>query len=322
MLRRVVLAGLVLGFGLWSGAGAEEQVHRIGVLGSQPDPEIFSFWQESLRRRGYVEGRNLHVDYRYYENRTDRIPVLAAELAALRPELIVAPGPSAALAIRAAAPTIPLVFVNVADPVGLGLVESLARPGGNATGVATIVPEGFAGKKIQLIKEFVPTASKIAALHNPANPIHQRTLPSLPEVERQLEIRLILVAASRPEQLAQAFAAASEQGAEAIDVWGEVLTFNRSSEIVALAERYRLPAVYFARKSVLEGGLMSIGPDQRDRWDRAGAYIDRMLKGAKPAELPVDQPTKYHLAVNRKTAASLGLAIPAAILAQADEVVE
>jgi putative tryptophan/tyrosine transport system substrate-binding protein len=282
MFRRLVLAVPFPAFAPWC-AGAQERVHRIGVLGSRVDPEIFGFWQEGLRRHGYVESRNLHVDYRYYKNRTDQIPLLAAELAGLRRELIVAPGPAVALAIGAAAPTIPLVFVNVADPVELGLVQSLARPGGNATGVATIVPEGFTGKKIQLIKEFVPNASKIAALHNPANPIHQRTVAALPEIERQLGIRLVLVEASRPDQLAPAFAAASEQGAEAIDIWGEVLTFNRSSEIVGLADRYRLSAVYFARKSVVEGGLISFGPDQRDRWRRAGAYIDMLWKLSRPS---------------------------------------
>jgi putative tryptophan/tyrosine transport system substrate-binding protein len=231
-------------------------------------------------------------------------------------------GRSRRSAVRAAAPAIPLVFVNVADPVALGLVESLSHPGGNATGVATIVPEGFNGKHLQLLKELVPRASRIAVLINPANPMHQRGQAKLPEIGQQLGVTLVIVEASKPDQLATAFEAASKQEAEAIDVFGDAITAIHSPEVVALAARYRFPAVYFFKQSVFDGGLMSFGPDQADRWRRAGTYVDKILKGERPADIPVEQPTRYELVVNLKTAATLGITVPPLILAQADEVIE
>ena len=323
MLRRVVLA--VLGGDIVLLAlrvQADEQVHYIGVLTPAGSPELTKAWLEGLREHGHVEGRNLRIEYRVTEGSAERTPGLAVELAALNPEIIVAASPAPALAVKAAAPTIPLVFVNVADPVALGLVDSLHHPGGNATGVATIVPEGFNGKSLQLLRELAPRASRIAVLMNPLNPMHQRALAEFPEFERLLGVRLAIVEAAKPDQLETAFGAASKQGAEAIAVFGDPITFAHSAEIVALAANYRLPAVYFFRKSAMEGGLISLGPDPADSWRRAGAYVDKILKGERPADLPVWQPTGYQLVVNLKTAAELGIAVPRTILAQADEVIE
>ena len=173
----VIAASLIL---FASQAGGQQPVHRVGVLADTENPEVMQAWLEGLRERGYVVGRNLQIEYRYSQARTEQIPALVAELVALGPEVIVADGPQNAVAVHAAAPTIPLVFVNVADPVALGLVESLAHPGGNVTGFATMVPEGFTGKQLQLLKDLVPQASRIAVLINPTNPMHQRERRSYP----------------------------------------------------------------------------------------------------------------------------------------------
>ena len=231
-------------------------------------------------------------------------------------------GPQQTVAIHAAAPTIPLVFLGVADPVALGLVESLAHPGGNVTGFATVVPEGFIGKQLQLLKELVPRASRIAVLLNPENPMTQRFRPDLPEIGRQAGVALVVVEASQPEQLETAFETAHTQGAEAIHVLGDPLTNRHSAKVAGLAARYRLPAMYLFRPSVVDGGLISYGPDFVDFWRRAAGYVDKILKGEKPGDLPVEQPTRFDLIVNLKTAAELGIAVPSSILALADEVIE
>ncbi len=307
-----------------SQAVGQERVHRIGVLvgGADLPPDTKKVWLEGLRERGYVVGRNLHIEYRFTEGRSDRIPVLVAELIALRPAVIATVSTGAALAVNAAAPTIPLVFVNVPDPVALGLVASLARPGGNATGVTNLVPEGFVGKWFQLLKEFMPQASRIAVLLNPTNPVLQRLPAEFPEIGRLLGVTLFVVEASQPDQLASAFEAASKQGAEAIGVAGDPMALVHSAEIVALAARHRLPAIYLFRRSAAEGGLLSFGPNPVGPWRTVGDYVGRILNGERPADLPVQQPTKYHMTVNLKTAAALGLTVPPSILAQADEVIE
>jgi putative tryptophan/tyrosine transport system substrate-binding protein len=210
----------------------------------------------------------------------------------------------------------------VGDPIGLGLADSFAHPGGNATGIATAVLGGFTGKQLQLLKELVPQASRIAVLANPKNPGHQRDKPGLEEIGRQLGVILMVVEASGLDQVKAAFDTAAKQGAEAIQVWGDPYIFLHSSEVAALAARYRLPAGYLFRQNVLDGGLMSYGPDLADFWRRTADYVDKILRGARPADLPVWQPNGYHLAVNLKTAAELGITVPPLILAEADEVIE
>ncbi len=303
-----------------SQAVGQEPVRRVGVLRGNDAPG--KAWLEGLQERGYVVGRNLHIEYRHTEGRAERIPALAAELVALRPDVIVTGFTGAALAVKAAAPTIPLVFVNVPDPVALGLVDSLARPGGNVTGVANLVPEGFAGKLLQLLKELMPQASRIAVLQNPTNPTHPRFRAEFPEIARLLGVTLFIVEAGQPDQLVSAFEAASRQGAEAIAVFGDPMLGVHSEEIVALAARHRLPAIYLSRQIAVDGGLLSFGPNTTGFWRIAGGYVGRILNGERPADLPVQQPTKYHLTVNLKTAAALGLTVPPSILAQADEVIE
>jgi putative ABC transport system substrate-binding protein len=305
-----------------SAAGAEEPVHRIGVLGNVENPEATRVWLDGLREHGWVDRTNLRIEYRRYQGRSEQIPALVAELVASRPEVIVAIGPRPAVAIHAAAPTIPLVFRNLADPVALGLVESFARPGGHATGFTTVSLEGFTGKSIQLLKELVPRASQIAILVNPTNPIHQQERAKLPEIARVLGVEIVVVEASTPGQFEMAFETAHAQGAEAVEVGGDALTFAHSAEVVARAAQYRLPAMYFERQYVLDGGLVSYGARQEDNIRGVAGYVDKILRGEKPGDLPVQQPTRCYLTINLKTAATLGITAPPSLLGVADEVIE
>jgi putative ABC transport system substrate-binding protein len=305
-----------------SQALAEQAVRRVAVLASTEVPENKEAWLQGLRERGYVVGQNLQIEYRYSQARTEQIPALVAELAAFRPEVIVAANPQNVVAVHTAAPTIPLLFISVADPVALGLVESLAHPGGNATGFATIVPKDFTGRQLQFLKDLIPHASRIAMLTNPTNPMHQRERTRLPEIARALGVEFVLVEASGQDQFQAAFETAHTQGAEGIHVWGDALTFLHSAKVVALAAHYRMPAIYLFRQSVLDGGLISYGPNQTDFWQRAGGYVDKILKGEKAGDLPVQQPNKFDLIVNVETAKALGITVPPSVLALADEVVE
>ena len=315
----LIAASLIL---FASQAWAQQSVHRVGVLASTEIPENVEAWTDGLRERGYVIGRDLRIEYRYFRGRNDQLPALLTELVAFGPEVIVTSTSYSAVAIHAAVPTIPLVFLNVADPVALGLVESLAHPGGNVTGFATLVPEDFVGKQLQFLKAFVPQASRIAVLINPTNPMHRREQAKLPEFGRLLGVELVIVEVSTPDQFETAFEAARKQGAEAIHVFGDPLTFIHSAKVAGLAARYQLPAIYLIRRNVLDGGLMSYGPNTVDFRRRAGAYVDKILKGERPGDLPVEQPTRFDLIVNLKTAAALGITVPPSILAQAEEVIE
>ena len=277
---------------------------------------IFKVCHESLRDHGWIEGKNLIIDYRYVEGHAERIPALAAELVALKPDLLVGPSPQAAVALKSATASIPIVFVAVADPVGLGLVQSLSRPGGNITGLATFVPGNFTGKGIEILRELVPTASKIAILVNPGNPIHRLIVAEeLPQIARNLGVALPVVEATTAEELDIAFASAAAQHADAINVFGDTLTVNNAPRVTALAAKHRLPASYLFRQFATNGGLISYGPDIADLFRRAGGYVDKILKGTKPSDLPVEQPTKFELVINMKTAKALGLTVPPSLLA-------
>lgn len=276
---------------------------------------------DGLRNRGWIDGQNLTIEYRYARSQ-DRLPALAAELVALGLDLLIALSPQAALALKSATATIPIVFVPVADPIALGLVQSLARPGGNVTGLTTLVP-GFTSKEIEVLREIVPTASKIAVLANPGNPTHRMGIAEeLPRAAQQLGVALPIVEATTAEELDTAFASAATQHADAMIVFGDPLTFNNATRVTALAAKHGLPAIYLSRYFVAHGGLISYGPDFDDLYFRAGGYVDRILKGAKPSGLPVERPTKFQLVINMKTAKALGLTVPLILLARADEVIE
>jgi putative ABC transport system substrate-binding protein len=313
-----VLAAIVVGLALFAHeAATQERVHRIGFIGFPGDEQ----WvRDALHARGYDAGRNLQIEFRYIQGQSERIPALVAELVALHPEIIGVAGSENAVAVHAAAPTMPLVFLSVSDPVALGLVQSLARPGGNVTGITTIVPEGFGAKLLELLKTVAPAASRIAILFNPKNQLHKPD--QFVDPARQLGVELVTVQASRVEELEAAFQEARARGAEAINVLGDAVTYRASAKIANLTLQYRWPSIYLFRHNVEDGGLMSYGSnidEVRRAWAR---QIDKILKGAKPGDLPVEQPTRFDLIINLKTAKALGITIPATLLVQAAEVIE
>jgi putative tryptophan/tyrosine transport system substrate-binding protein len=295
---------------------------RVGFLAMDVvPPTIQNAWLDGLRNHGWIDGKNLTIEYRYAPSQ-DRLPAFAAELVALSPDVLIAPNPPAAVALKSATASIPIVFVAVADPVGIGLVQSLSRPGGNITGLATLVP-GFTGKMVEVLWEIVPTASKIAILVNPGNPMHRLAIAEeLPQTAQKLGVALPLVEATTVEGLDIAFASAAAQHADAIIVFGDALTVNNAPRVTALAAKHRLPASYLFRLFATNGGLISYGPDLPDLFLRAGGYVDKILKGTKPSDLPVEQPTKFELVINLKTAKALGLTVPPSLLVRADEVIE
>jgi putative ABC transport system substrate-binding protein len=290
-LRRLsVFAASLILFALQ--ALAQQAVHRVGVLGSTENLELTQAFLEGLREGGYVAGQDLQIEFRHFQGQHDRMPALLAELVASGPEVLVTSTSDSAVVIHTAASTIPMVFLNVADPVALGLVQSLAHPGGNVTGFATFVPEGIIGKHLQFLKELVPQASRIAVLVNPTAKMHPLALQRLPEAGQLLGLQFVVVEASEPDQFATAFEQAHRQGAEAIDVWNGPLVFRHSAEIARLAADYRLPAMYYQRSYVLDGGLISYAPDPADNWRRAAVYVAKILGGENPGDLPVQQPTR------------------------------
>jgi putative ABC transport system substrate-binding protein len=235
--------------------------------------------------------------------------------------VLIAAAPRATAALKSATTTIPIVFVAVFDPVGLGFVQSLSRPGGNVTGLATSAGVTVA-KSIEILRELVPGASKIALLVNPANPMHRLILAEhVPITARNLGVALPTVEASSPDELDTAFASAAAQRADAMIVWGDPLTVVQAPRVVALAAKHRLPSIHLSRQFA-NGGLVVYGPDIADLFSRAGSYVDKIFKGAKPSDLPVEQPTKFELVINMKTAKALGLTVPPSLLIRADEVIE
>jgi putative ABC transport system substrate-binding protein len=295
---------------------------RVGFLTTNVvEPTVQKAWLEGLRNHGWIDGRNLIIEYRYAPSQ-DRLPAFAAELVALSPDVLIAPNPPAAVALKSATASIPIVFVAASFPERLGLVQSMSRPGGNITGLATFVP-GFTGKIIEILREMVPTASKVAVLVNPGSPTHRLIVAEeLPQTARNLGVALPIVEATTAEELDIAFASAAAQHADAISVFGDPLTVNNAPRVTALAAKHRLPAIYLFRLFVTNGGLISYGPDIADLFIRAGGYVDKILKGAKPSDLPVELPTKFELVINRKTANALGLTVPPSLLVRADEVIE
>jgi putative ABC transport system substrate-binding protein len=321
MKRREFIAGSAMLLVSPRRLRAQGTPRRIGLLGGFLDSQGRNAWRSGLREKGWIEGRNLLVEYRFAET-PDRLSTLAAELVTLTPDLVIALGPSPALALKSATATVPIVFVVVADPVGLGLIQSLARPGGNMTGLASWVPGDWTAKQIQILQELVPGASKIALLVNPSNPMHRLMVAEeAPSAARKLGVALPIVEATADEELDIAFASAAAQHADAIIVFGDVLIIRQAPRVIALAAKHHLPAMHFFRQFA-DGGLVVYGPDIFDLLRRAGGYVDKILKGIKPPELPVEQPTRFELVINMKTARALGLTVPPSLLIRADEVIE
>jgi ABC-type uncharacterized transport system substrate-binding protein len=297
----------------------------IGVLHPQ-SAEAYSGRLRALHRglkeAGFVEGENVMIDYRWAENQLDRLPALAAELVQRQVAVIFTGTSSAALAAKAATTTTPVVFVIAEDPVRLGLVASLARPDGNATGINFLTGE-LPSKRLELLRELLPTARRVAVLVNPANPVVTETrTKAVEEAARAMGLQIQVLNASSSRDIAVAFAAIARERPDALFVLDDPLYSVRRVQLVNLASRHAMPASYGARESTEAGGLMSYGANVADAWRQASVYAGRILKGAKPADLPVVQASKFELVVNAETARMLDLVVPASLLAIADEVIE
>jgi putative ABC transport system substrate-binding protein len=326
--RRVVLPGtiqLVVGLlGLFVAPHAIEaqqaqRVSRIGVLrgGASPDPLVEAF-RQGLRDLGYVEGRNVSSEYRWAEGAAERLPALAADLLSREVDVIVAGG-SDVMGAKLAASRIPIVMPVSIDPVRLGLVTSLRRPGGNITGLASLWDE-MPGKWMEILREALPGVSRVAVLQAPGTATGQ--VEAAEAAARSTGVRLRVLNVVRPDDLQAAFAEAAKSQTEALIVLPSPFFFGYRTRIVQLAARHRIPVMYHQREYVVgAGGLMSYGPDLHDMFRRAAGYVDKILKGARPADLPIEQPTKFELVVNLKTAGILGLSIPPSVLSRADQVV-
>ena len=324
MKRREFMAGTAALLVSPRRSWAQGTPRRVGYLDSAPlYLPNYKVWQDSMRNHGWIEGKNLIVDYRSAEGHAERVVPLANELVALQPDVLVGPTAQEALALKSVSASIPIVFFAVTDPVRLGLVQSLSHPGGNITGLAAIVPGNIISKGIEILLEMVPAASKIAILVNPDNPMHRlHVAEDIPQLVRKLGVALPIVEATTAEELDIAFASAAAQQPDAIVVLGDPLMVNNATRVTALAAKHRLPAIYPFRLFATNGGLVSYGPDIADLLRRAGDYVDKILRGTKPADLPVEQPTKFKLVINLKTAKLIDLDVPATLLARADEVIE
>ena len=297
-------------------------VHRIGyLLGTTREQEpLLEAFLEAMRALGYVEGQNLVMEYRGAEGQYERFPALAAELVRLKVDVLLVPNTPAALAAKQATSTIPIVMVGLGDPVGSGLVASLARPGSNLTGLSVQQPD-LVGKQLEFLKDVLPTVSRVAVLWNPATPVHALTLREAEVAAQAVGVQLHLVEARGPDAFTSAFASMTSAHADGLLVLGDALVFQHRRRLAELAATSRLPTMHNVRAFVEAGGLLCYGVSQPDQWRRAATYVDKILKGAKPADLPVEQPTKFELIINLKTAEALGLTIPPTLLFQADEVI-
>lgn len=300
-------------------------VPRIGFLavGSRGGRAfLINGFLQGLRELGYVEGQNIVIEYRFSEDRDDRLPELAAELVNLKVRLIVASGTPASFAARQATSTIPIVMGGIAaNPVDTGLVASLARPGGNITGMSMMASQ-LGGKRLELLKAIVPGLERVAVFWNPPNPAYGPILKDLEEAAPTLGLKLQRLEVRVPEDFEGAFKAATRQRAGALIAPGDPLVSNRRKTVADLALKYRLPATMDIKEFAEDGGLLSLGVDLVDSYRRAATHVDKILKGANPADLPMEQPTKFDLVVNLKTARALGLAIPQSILVQATRVIQ
>jgi ABC-type uncharacterized transport system substrate-binding protein len=298
-------------------------VHRIGVLldttpGQAPYMGAFL---EGMRTLGYVEGQHLVLEYRGTEGQYEQLPDLAAELVRLQVDVIVTYGTPPSVAAKHATTTIPIVMMGVGDPVGSGLVTSLAQPGGNVTGLSSLSPD-LVGKQLEFLKEVLPTVSRVAILWNPANPANTLNVREADVAAQALGVQLHFVEVRGPDAFDSAFAAMTSAHAGALLVIGDRVFRQHRRRLAELAATSRLPTMHNIREYVEAGGLMSYGPNSLDISRRAAYYVDRILKGTKPADLPVEQPTKFELVINLKMAQDLGLTIPPHILVLADEVIK
>ena len=298
------------------------RIYRLGHLSGGVAPQLFAAFKDGMRDLGYIEGQNLMIEHRNADGKFERLPLLVRELLAWNPDVLLVSTTPANLAAKAATSTVPIVMVAVADPLGVGLISSLSRPGSNVTGVTNIGAE-LAGKRIEILKEIIPTCSKVAILINPDDQNAQRQMVSAKIAAERLAIQLDPILSIRSEaDLPVAFEAAVRARSTAVIRMIDPLGNALRKPTVALGGEYRLPVIYPFREDVLAGGLISYGTNLSDQFRQAATLVHKIFKGAKPADLPVEQPTKFELVVNLKTAKALGLTIPPTLLARADEVIE
>jgi putative tryptophan/tyrosine transport system substrate-binding protein len=327
MVRRplellVTLALAILLAPLAANAQRPGDISRISILSVALEPALplFTAFREGLRELGWIEGQNLAIEFRWAAGQVDRLPALAAELVALPVTLIVTDSTAAALAAQHATHTIPIIMATVADPIGSGLVASLAHPGGNVTGLS-LLASGLSAKRLELLKDVVPGLHRVAVLLNAADPGSAPSWQDTESAARALGLQLYPLKVRGPDEFAEAFAAATREGVDGLIPLADAMLFQHRAQIVALAAQSRLPAMYEAKGFTEVGGLMAYGPSIPAQYRRVAYYVDRILKGAKPADLPVEQPMHFELVINLKTAQALGLTIPPTLLFQADEVI-
>jgi len=317
----VSVSGVLLYLLCYQAPAQPNQTARIGILqsgsSSSSMSRIVSF-REGLRKLGYVEGKNIEIDYRYAEGKTDQFDVLAAELLRLKPDVLVTSGSPGVVALMKATNKTPIVMAAIGDAVGNRFVKSLAQPGGNVTGLSFLDPD-ISTKRLELLKEAMPRVVRVAILRHVTS--GKQSLEATLAASRPLKVQLQVLEIQTPNEFDGAFVTAKKGGAEAINVMASPILFAYRKELVDLAAKQRLPGMYENKEFVESGGLLSYGANLDDLYHRAAVYVDKILKGAKPAELPVEQPTKFEFVINLKTAKQIGLTIPPNVLARADRVI-
>ena len=324
VLRCFLIISAVVGVFPTAEAQPLKKLPRIGFLFSlspSPNAARIEAFRQVLRKLGYVEGKNIVIEYRWADGRIERLPDLASELVRLKVDVIVSAGPTVTRAGKAATRTIPIVMAWDNDPVGNGFAASLARPGGNITGLSNLASE-ISGKQLELLKEMVPRLSRVSVLWTSNEPGTTQALRAAELAAGALRVQLQSLDVRDPKDIETAFGEVSKWHADALLVVSTRVFFSQRKHVVDLAAKHRLPAAYGQPEYVEAGGLMAYGPSFTDLYRRAATYVDKILKGAKPADLPVEQPTTFDLVINLKTAKSLGLTIPKSILIRADEVIE
>ena len=325
MLRREFIKLLGGAAAAWPVAlHAQPKIPRIGFMGNSTaelEANLVNSFREGLHEFGYREDRNIVIEYRWADGKYERFPALVADLLAAKVDVIVTAGTPAALAVKKATTTVPLVMVAVGDPVGTGLVSSLARPGGNLTGLSSIAPD-LEGKRLDLLREVVPTLSHVAVFFNSLNPFHVVSMRQAHAAAQTMGIKLQQHDIRTSEDLDGAFAAIRKERPDALLILADRVFLHNRQRMMDFTEEQRLPTVNAYKELVEAGGLMSYGPSYEDMHKRAAIYVDKILKGAKPAELPIEQPSKFNFIINLKAAKRLGVTVPPALLTLADKVIE